>query len=172
MKKGQFIGTVVLLSTVLGFGAGVLITARPEADQITIDRAVLSQLSESAGQTRIVPTFRDGVAEGFKVLWVQPGSAVEQLGLKNGDVVKRLGGIELNDPERALEAYAALASASKVDVELDRRGVSKRLRYIIKWLNSFVYLRAGKVSPRTVFCSVDPWQTSIEHSSGCRDAVC
>jgi general secretion pathway protein C len=131
MKKHPFVVTASVLGIVLGFAAGVLVTGRPEVEHYTVERTVLSRLNQAGGDVRIVPTFHNGVAKGFKVFSLQPGSVVEQLGLKNGDVVTRLGGVELNDPERVLEAYASLATASKLELEVERGGATKHLHYLI-----------------------------------------
>lgn len=82
----------------------------------------LGNLNELAMQARIVPAFRDGVPQGFKLFSIRPGSLYEQLGLKNGDVIVSINGYRMNSPERALELYSALTNAQHLGVELEREG--------------------------------------------------
>jgi type II secretory pathway component PulC len=46
---------------------------------------------------RVVRNFENGAAHGFKVLSVVPGSAYGQKGLRDGDVVTRIGDESLTD---------------------------------------------------------------------------
>ena len=41
---------------------------------------------------RIVPAFKDGKPQGFKLIRIQQGSRLEALGLKDGDVVEQADG--------------------------------------------------------------------------------
>jgi general secretion pathway protein C len=54
------------------------------------------------------------------------------LGLRNGDVVRRLAGYELVSPDKALEAYASLRGAKSIPVELLRAGKPLTLIYEIQ----------------------------------------
>jgi general secretion pathway protein C len=92
--------------------------------------AALGRMEDLATQARLVPAFRDGVARGFKVFSVRPGSVYAQLGVESGDVVRGINGLELSSPERALEAYALLRGARTLDIELERHGapLTKRVR--------------------------------------------
>ena len=54
------------------------------------------------------------------------------LGLENGDRIDKVNGFELGTPERALEAYARLRTASHLRVELVRRGRAMTIDYHIR----------------------------------------
>ena len=82
----------------------------------------LSNLNSIATQARIVPSFKNGVANGFKLFSIRPGSIYEKIGVKNGDVIRKLNGYEINSPDKALEVYAKLKEASKIDIEIERNG--------------------------------------------------
>lgn len=82
----------------------------------------LSNLNTIATQARIVPSFKNGEANGFKVFSIRPGSIYQKLGIQNGDVIKKINGYEINSPDKALEVYAKLKESSKIEVELERRG--------------------------------------------------
>lgn len=96
-----------------------------------IDRA-LGNLNEVATQARIVPSFQNGKADGFKLFSIKPGSIYSKIGLQNGDVIRKINGYEINSPDKALEIYQKLRDASSVQIELKRRGREMNLGYSIK----------------------------------------
>ena len=63
----------------------------------------LSNLNAVATQARIVPSFKNGVANGFKVFSIQPNSFYTSIGVENGDVIQKINGYEINSPDKALE---------------------------------------------------------------------
>jgi len=82
----------------------------------------LSNLSALATQARVVPSFKDGKANGFKIFSIRPGSLYQKLGLQNGDVIRKINGYAIDSPEKALEIYAKLRESTRIEVELERRG--------------------------------------------------
>lgn len=90
---------------------------------------VLGNLNEVATQARIVPSFKNGVANGFKVFSIQPDSIYQQIGIQNGDVITHVNGQSINSPDKALEIYQRLQSARRIDVSFDRRGTSLTYTY-------------------------------------------
>ncbi|HUU03329.1 MAG TPA: type II secretion system protein GspC [Myxococcota bacterium] len=105
-------------------------------DSWTIDRSeidkTLSNLNNIAMQARIVPSFKNGEANGFKLFAIRPGSVYSKLGIQNGDIIHKINGYAINSPDKALEIYQKLKSASSVDIEVTRRGTSKKLSYKIE----------------------------------------
>jgi general secretion pathway protein C len=96
-------------------------TDRYEIQKNVIDSA-LSNLNTLATQARLVPSFRNGVANGFKLFQIQPGSLYAAIGIQNGDVITRINGYEINSPDKALEIYQKLRDLSHFTVELERAG--------------------------------------------------
>lgn len=92
----------------------------------------LSNLNTIATQARIVPSFKNGEANGFKVFSIRPGSIYQKLGIQNGDVIKKINGYEINSPDKALEVYAKLKESSKIEVELERRGKTENSTVNVK----------------------------------------
>jgi general secretion pathway protein C len=95
-----------------------------------VDRA-LGNLSEVATEARIVPNFKDGKANGFKMFSIKPGSIYAKIGLQNGDVIQKINGYVMDSPDKALELYQKLRDASSVSIELNRRGQNSTLNYAI-----------------------------------------
>ncbi len=94
---------------------------RYQIDRKVID-STLSDLNQIATQARIVPSFENGVANGFKLFSIQPGSLYSAIGIENGDVIQRINGYEINSPEKALELYQKLRESSHVTIDYKRNG--------------------------------------------------
>ncbi len=92
----------------------------------------LANLNDVAMQARIVPAFKDGTADGFKLFSIRPDSVFAKIGLQNGDVVRRINGFELNSPERALELYSKLKDSGRVEVDLERNGSPVKKSYTLR----------------------------------------
>ena len=92
----------------------------------------LANLNDVAMQARIVPAFKDGQAEGFKLFSIRPDSIYSKIGIVNGDVIKRINGFDLNSPEKALEVYSKLKEANRIDIEVDRNGRPLRKTYNVR----------------------------------------
>jgi general secretion pathway protein C len=89
----------------------------------------LSNLNNVATQARIVPSFKNGVANGFKLFSIQPGSLYSAIGVENGDVIQRINGYEINSPDKALEVYQKLRESSHITIEIERNGQIVRKEY-------------------------------------------
>jgi general secretion pathway protein C len=89
----------------------------------------LSNLNNVATQARIVPSFKNGVANGFKLFSIQPGSMYSAIGVENGDVIQRINGYEINSPDKALEVYQKLRESSHITIEIERNGQTIRKEY-------------------------------------------
>lgn len=116
-----------------GLGKGITKTSDTE---FTIPRQeidnVLSNLNKVATQARIVPSFHNGKANGFKLFSIRPNSLYSKIGIQNGDIVQKINGYEINSPDKALEIYSKLKDAQGISVDLVRRGKSKTLSYSIR----------------------------------------
>jgi len=80
----------------------------------------LTNLPDLATKARIVPSFKNGVADGFKLFSIVPGLAVRKGWDPNGDVIRRINGYEMNTPDKALEIYQKLRDASRIEIEMER----------------------------------------------------
>lgn len=102
------------------------IVANSEVQKALENMAVLST------QARIVPSFENGVANGFRFYSIQPGSLYTKIGLKNGDVVQRVNGQDMSSPEKALEVYTKLRTEKRITVDLLRNNAKFSLDYTIQ----------------------------------------
>lgn len=96
-------------------GSGFAIT-RADYDSLFDDVASVSS------EVRIVPYFTGGKPQGFKVYSIRPQSVLASCGLRNGDVVATIDGMELSTPDKALDVYSKVHYDDHVDVGLIRQG--------------------------------------------------
>lgn len=72
------------------------------------------------GRARIVPAFREGVCEGFKIFELDPHSVLAEGGMINGDVLHSVNGHLLTSPEATLEALGTSRKGDLADFEVIR----------------------------------------------------
>ena len=118
-------------SQVLGAGVKQLSENDYEIPREEITKT-LSNLNDVAMQARIVPAFKDGVATGFKLFSIRPDSIYTKIGIQNGDVIKRINGLDMNSPEKALEIYSKLKDSARIDIEVERNGAAVRKTYNVR----------------------------------------
>lgn len=92
----------------------------------------LSNLNKVATDARIVPSFKDGKGNGFKLFSIRPGSIYSRIGVQNGDIIQKINGFDMDSPEKALEVYQKLQDAEHVKIDLLRRGKSQSMEYTIR----------------------------------------
>jgi general secretion pathway protein C len=102
-----------------------------EVQRGTVD-SLLGNMSVLSRSARIVPEIRDGRAAGFRLFSVRPDGPFAKIGLQNGDVISAINGLEMTSPDKALEVYTKLKSASHLSVGLERNGQKITKEYNIR----------------------------------------
>lgn len=92
----------------------------------------LGNMNEIATQARIIPAFKNGESQGFKIFSIKPNSLFTKLGIQNGDIIKRINGFDINSPDKALEIYSKLQNSNRIEIEFERGGSSTRKTYNIR----------------------------------------
>lgn len=93
-----------------------------------VERSVVDKILSPENQTllmrsvRISPEQKDGKILGVRLHGVRSDSLLGVLGMKSGDVLQSINGFEMGSPEKALEAYARLRTASNLAVKVKRGG--------------------------------------------------
>jgi general secretion pathway protein C len=101
-------------------------------DRLEVDRA-MNNLNELFTQARAVPySSPDGEAQGFRLFSIKPQSLVDRIGLKNGDIVQRVNGVEISDPSTAFGLLQELQGHSQVRVDVMRNHQPLTLSYEIQ----------------------------------------
>ncbi len=97
---------------------------------------------------------------GFHVSGVPDGGAVERLGLRSGDVITVIGGVELTSFDGPLEALTRLQRAREIEVRVNRRG--RRITLQLELIRRECLLQS-----RRVFSAL--WQTNGSKTSNIND---
>ncbi len=92
----------------------------------------MGNLNALATQARIVPNFKNGKGNGFRIYSIKPGSLYDKVGIKNGDVIQEINSMKLDSPEKALEIYAKLKTEKSIQINLERRGRNVSLQYNVR----------------------------------------
>jgi general secretion pathway protein C len=99
---------------------------KPSGAQLNVDRSVVSQALADPrslmSSIRVVPEMKGGAIVGLRLFGIRPGSLLATLGLQSGDRLESINGFDVASPEKALEAYARLRTAERLNVRLSRSG--------------------------------------------------
>ena len=98
---------------------------REEAEKA---RSNLNALLKTA---RMVPKIEDGATVGFTIVNIQPGTFLDLLGLKVGDVLVQINQVELNSLEKALQIFQQVREANNISLGLLRNGSRQTFEYTI-----------------------------------------
>jgi general secretion pathway protein C len=94
--------------------------------EFNVDRSVIDNVLENQAQlmrsARLVPEQKDGKTVGINLYGIRPDTLLGTLGLQNGDRLEQINGFDIANPEKALEAYARLRTASQLTVQITRGG--------------------------------------------------
>src|SRR5690606_34143685 len=106
---------------------------RVGTNEYNVDRAlVTSALGDQAAlmrMARVIPHEENGQTVGVKLYGVRRSSLLGRLGIRNGDMLRDINGLDLSSPDAALQAYAQLPTASDVTVNIQRRGQDMALKF-------------------------------------------
>jgi general secretion pathway protein C len=81
---------------------------------------------------RLLPNFNNGRQEGFKMSEVIKGGLYHSLGLMNGDVLLRINGLTISNPEVAIQAMSALRGMNSINLDIIRNGKNMSMNYQIR----------------------------------------
>ncbi len=114
-------------------GEGIRCTSDTECliAQSEIDRA-MANLNSLMTQAKMVPSYKNGKHQGFRIYSIKPKSLYQKLGLKNGDILQAINKMSLDSPEKGLEIYSKLKTEKNLSVDLVRRGRNMTMEYTIQ----------------------------------------
>lgn len=99
----------------------------------TIPQEVADQARGNVGSlltsVRLEPRLDNGATSGFMVRMIRPGSLLAQLGIRKGDVLMQVNGVELNSPEKGLQVVQQLREARTISISLERNGTPNTFTY-------------------------------------------
>lgn len=106
-------------------GEGKFVIDRAEID------AAIANLDKLYTQIRAVPHFKEGRPNGLKLLSVKKDSVFAKLGLKRGDILQKINGMEL-DIKKGLEIFNQLKTETNITIDVERGGAKQSLEYEIR----------------------------------------
>lgn len=97
-------------------------------------KTAMSNVNQIATYIRAVPYFKDGRANGLKILSVKRGTIFDKLGIRRGDILKTING-ETLDMTNGLKLFSNLSSKGcslgELSMDVERRGVDLAYKYEI-----------------------------------------
>ncbi len=104
--------------------------------EFNVDRSVVDKILENQAElmrsARIVPEQQNGKVVGIRMFGIRPDTLLGTLGFQTGDRLESINGFNMASPEKALEAYARLRTASNLNVKINRRGKPLSIDFRIK----------------------------------------
>jgi general secretion pathway protein C len=117
-------------------GDGDLEVSKVDDDTYEIAREVFDGLQDNMTQlmtqARIVPYFQKGKINGYKIFAIKKKSFYKNLGLKNGDIIQRVNGMDISSPEKALQMMQQLKSETSFQIDLTRKGQQRTFTYSVR----------------------------------------
>lgn len=106
-------------------------------NSFVVDRSVLEQhLQDLEGLSRLGRALlhrgADGEFDGYRLSAIRRGTVVEQLGIKNGDIIHAVNGQPLTSVQGAMSAYQNLMNESSFSFEITRRGQRITMEYQVR----------------------------------------
>jgi hypothetical protein len=106
-------------------------------NKYAVDRSVvekyLGDLESVSRMARAIPhRGPDGQIDGYRLSGIRRNSALDKLGIKNGDIVHGVNGQGLTSMQGAMGAYSSMQSESAFNFDVSRRGQKINLDYEVR----------------------------------------
>ncbi|HEU4685086.1 MAG TPA: hypothetical protein VFS39_11355 [Nitrospira sp.] len=100
-------------------------------DRREVDQAI-SDLPKLLSQARAVPVLVNGAMSGFRLDYIAPSSFYEKIGLRYGDVLKQVNGVEIRDPGTMLTLFQQLRNERSVKLDVMRNNQRTTMLFDIR----------------------------------------
>jgi len=124
------------IASVRGSGLDFSGIENPSPNKWILSREDVLQATRNVSQImsdlKIRPNFSSGKMEGFRIDDVKEGSIALAMGIKKGDVVKRINGEMIDSPKKIFEFYRNLEKSNSIQLEVGRGDSTETLTYEIK----------------------------------------
>ncbi len=101
-----------------------------------LDRRVVEQamddLPKLLSQARAVPHLVNGAMNGFRLDYIAPSSFYEKIGLKYGDILQQVNGVEIRDPSTILTLFQQLRNERAVKLDVLRNNQRTTMNFEIR----------------------------------------
>ena len=92
----------------------------------------INDVTKLMTQVKIQPHMKEGQPDGLAISNIKPNSIFRRMGLRNGDVLKKVEGQDIRTVDDALRLYDSMKNADSVSVEIERRGSLRSIDYTIR----------------------------------------
>ncbi|HJS66979.1 MAG TPA: hypothetical protein VJ760_06575 [Nitrospiraceae bacterium] len=116
--------------------AATLVPAPGNPVRATLDRREVEQamgdLPKLLSQARAVPYLVNGTMNGFRLDFIAPSSFYEKIGLKYGDVLQQVNGVDIRDPGTMLTLFQQLRNERSVKLDVLRNNQRTAMTFDIR----------------------------------------
>jgi len=100
-------------------------------DRREVEQA-LNDLPKLLSQARAAPVLTNGAITGFRLDYIAPSSFYEKIGLRYGDVLKQVNGVEIKDPGTMLSLFQQLRNEKSVKLDILRNNQRTTMMFDIR----------------------------------------
>lgn len=93
---------------------------------------VMGDLPKLLSQARAVPYVVNGAMNGFRLDYIAPSSFYEKIGLKHGDVLQQVNGVNIRDPGTMLTLFQQLRNEQTVKLDVLRNNQRTAMTFDIR----------------------------------------
>jgi general secretion pathway protein C len=104
---------------------------RTTLDRREVDQA-MGDLPKLLSQARAVPYLVNGAMNGFRLDYIAPSSFYEKIGLKYGDVLQQVNGVDIRDPGTMLTLFQQLRNEQSVKLDILRNNQRTAMTFDIR----------------------------------------
>lgn len=94
-------------------------------------KLITTDFSKVLQDAKAEPNMVEGRLQGFKLTRIRSPSIYEKSGLKNGDIVTEINGVELTSASQAIRTLQSLRTANQIEVTVIQDGVKNTLEISI-----------------------------------------
>ena len=104
---------------------------RTVLDRRDVEQA-MGDLPKLLSQARAVPYLVNGAMNGFRLDFIAPSSFYEKIGLKYGDVLQQVNGVDIRDPGTMLTLFQQLRNEKSVKLDVLRNNQRTAMMFDIR----------------------------------------
>ena len=117
-------------------GASAVTQAPASPTRTVLDRRIVEQamddLPKLLSQARAVPNLVNGAMNGFRLDYIAPSSFYEKIGLKYGDILQQVNGVDIRDPSTILTLFQQLRNERAVKLDVLRNNQRTTMNFEIR----------------------------------------
>lgn len=87
-----------------------------------VNNILTNDFAKTLEEAKASPNIVGGQVKGFSITNITPNSVYAKLGLRDGDIVSAINGIELNDAARAIQTLNSMRNENTIEMQVIRGG--------------------------------------------------